>query len=478
MTSGLTREEYGAFDGVGLARLIRSGEVTAAEVLAAARDAIDAVEPMLNALAFPRRDEPLDYDEAGPLGGVPFLLKDVGPYAEGFPYSVGSRFFEGRIAPHDAEIMSRFRAAGLATLGSTATPEFAFSFDTTTRRNGATNNPWDLSRGVGGSSGGAAALVAAGAVPIAHATDGAGSIRVPAAFCGLVGLKPTRGRTPIDVEGLSGLAAEFAVTRTVRDSAVLLDAIAGPQATAKYRIEAPQSRYSEALNAPVRPLRIALQTETWSGVPVETQMVRAAQETAAHFEAMGHSVELIGPAFSAEHILRVFTMTAVLHIGAMLDSAEIEPTPELIESTSYRLWTEAAQMNALMVGRGFEAFNDVCRQAGEFFESYDVLITPTAARTAMPHGTHNFDAPGHTVESWHELLFEACPFTAPFNIGGQPAISVPVAQGDDGLPIGVQLIAEYGRDDLVLQLASQLEEAIPWSARKPTVHACNTEPQH
>lgn len=471
MTDALSPEEYASYDATGLAELIGSGEVTGAEAAAAARRAIERVEPAVNGLAFPLLDEPLAHDPTGPLGGVPFLLKDLGPYAEGFPFSSGSRFFEGSVATQDADIMRRFRTAGLATLGSTATPEFAFSFDTTTRRNGATNNPWDLGRGVGGSSGGAAALVAAGAVPIAHATDGAGSTRVPAAFCGLVGLKPTRGRTPVDVEGLFGLAAESGVTRTVRDSAALLDAIAGPQATAKYRIPAPSGPYVAALGRPVAPLRIAVQTDDWGSATVDPEIVRATLETAALLEAMGHRVETARPDFDPEQILRVFTMTAVLSIGTMLDSSPAEPTPELLEATSYRLWREAAEWNALDVGHGFEALNETCRRAGAFFESYDLLVTPTAARTAMPHGTHDFDAPGHTVESWHEILFSACPFTGPFNIGGQPAISLPMGESSEGLPIGVQLVAEYGRDDLLLQLAARLEEARPWAGRRPAVHA-------
>jgi amidase len=470
MADALSLEEYGSHDGIGLAALIRSGEVSEAEAADAARRAVEHVEPAVNGLAFPLLDEPLAHDSAGPLGGVPFLLKDLGPYAEGFPFSSGSRFFEGAVADADADIMRRFRAAGLATLGSTATPEFAFSFDTTTRRNGATNNPWNPERGVGGSSGGSAALVAAGAVPIAHATDGAGSTRVPAAFCGLVGLKPTRGRTPVDVEGLFGLAAESAVTRTVRDSAALLDAIAGPQATAKYRIAAPGGSYLDALAEAPGPLRIAVHTGSWSGGPVDPEVARAAEETAALLESMGHRVEAAGPVFDAERILRAFTMTAVLSIGTMLDSASNEPTPELIEATSYRLWEESRQWSAREVGHGFEALNETCRAAGAFFERYDVLVTPTAARTAMPHGTHDFDAPGHTVESWHEILFEACPFTGPFNIGGQPAISVPMAVSGEGLPIGVQLVAEYGRDDRVLRLAAQLEQARPWAGRAPRVH--------
>jgi len=252
--------EYADLDAVALAALVRQGEVTPAELAATAREAVESVNGQLNALAFPLYGEPLDCAPDGPFAGVPFLIKDTG-VAGGVAVSVGSRFLEGRVVPGDADIMARFRAAGLAAIGCTAVPELAISFATESVRGGITRNPRDLARGTGGSSGGAAALVAARAVPMAHGNDGAGSIRVPAAACGLVGLKPTRGRTPAtpaESEGLYGLTYEFALTRSLRDCAALLDAVHGPGLGAKYEIAGPARPYARELGQGPGRLRVGV----------------------------------------------------------------------------------------------------------------------------------------------------------------------------------------------------------------------------
>lgn len=234
--------EYAQYDAVGLSDLVRSNEIAAAEIETVARRALEVADAELNGLASPLLSPALNRAEDGPFAGVPFLIKDSGPMAEGVPFSIGSRSLEGLVAGHDTELMRRFRAAGLVTLGLTTVPEMAISFATESVKHGPTRNPWAVQRGVGGSSGGSAALVAAGAVPIAHANDGAGSVRIPAACCGLVGLKPSRGRTPCGPdagEALFGVACEFALTRTVRDAAHLLDAIEGAGVGDKYTAPPP-----------------------------------------------------------------------------------------------------------------------------------------------------------------------------------------------------------------------------------------------
>ena len=278
-------DEYSALDAVGLRDLLRAGDVSEAELVAAAREAIGAVDGTLNALAMPLFDAPLDHAADGPFAGVPFVIKNSGPVAEGVPFTMGSDLFEGAVAPCDLEIMRRFRAAGLATLGVTNVPEMVISFATESRRHGITRNPWDPERGAGGSSGGSAALVAAGCVPMAHGNDGAGSIRIPASCCGLVGLKPSRGRTPAgphETELLFGMAYEFALARTVRDVAHLLDAVQGAGLGDKVMAIPPVRPYADEVGAPPPRLRVALATTAFSGVPVDPECAGAAQAVAAH----------------------------------------------------------------------------------------------------------------------------------------------------------------------------------------------------
>ena len=266
MTLGL--EEYAACDAVGLRALITAREVTAAEVETVARCGLDAANTRVNGLAAPPFTPALEHASDGPLGGVPFLIKDFGPMAKGVPFFCGSRGVPGIRPDHDSDLMTRVRAAGLVTLGLTTAPEFGVSFSTEPRRTGPTRNPWDLERGVGGSSGGSAALVAAGAVPIAHGSDGAGSLRIPASCCGLVGLKPSRGRTPAGPdtgEPLFGLTEQFALTRSVRDAAHFLDAVHGPAAGDKYTAPPPARPYAAELGAEPGRLRVAVTTRAWTG---------------------------------------------------------------------------------------------------------------------------------------------------------------------------------------------------------------------
>ncbi|GCD88626.1 amidase [Nocardioides sp. LS1] len=469
----LSMAEYSEYDGRGLAEVIASGQTSEAEVVDVARAAIESVNSDLNALAHPLFETPLEHRGSGPFLGVPFLIKDVGPYAAGVPFSVGSMFFEGAVAAQDHELMRRFRDAGLVAIGTSAVPEMAISFATESRRLGPTRNPWDLRRGVGGSSGGAAALVAAGAVPVAHANDGAGSIRVPAAFCGLVGLKPTRGRTPTDVETMFGIGYEFALTRTVRDAAYLLDCVEGPQPTAKYQIARPAVSYAEAVDKAMPTLRVGLMTQAWSGVEVDPECAAAAVAVAQELERMGHQVEEVAPSVDPAKLLRAYRSLTTVALAATLASYPREPSDDLLEAVSMSLWREAHELNAVEIGLGIAAFDDVCRAAGTFFEEYDLLVTPTTARTAIPHGTLTYDSPDHSVETWLASIFEVAPFTAAFNIAGQPAVSLPIAHSGDELPIGVQLVAGYGREDRLLQAAAVLEQTMPWRNRRPTVHVAS-----
>ncbi|MEU8380240.1 amidase [Streptosporangium sp. NPDC048865] len=461
--------EYAKYDAVGLRELIGSGEVTAEEVEAVARRALDAANAEVNGLALPLFSPALDHAEDGPLAGVPFLIKDHGPVAEGVPFFLGSRSLPGIVSRHDSDLMARFRAAGLVTLGLTTVPELAISFSTESVKHGPTRNPWDLGRGVGGSSGGAAALVAAGAVPLAHGGDGAGSIRIPASCCGLVGLKPSRGRVPCGPdlgEPMLGMAYEFGLTRTVRDAAHLLDAVQGPGVGDKYTAPPPRGRYADELGIAPGPLRVAVTTGAWSGAVVDGEVAEAAVRAGRVLEETGHTVVDARPDVDWDDVMRS-TVAEAVAIASPLLMAPRRPDPAMLEAVSRRLLQVAAEYSALDMMAAFGAQNRVTRSVGAFFTEYDLLVTPTLGRLPAPHGTLRYDDPGHTLTSWLTSIFDYGPFTMVFNISGQPAISLPLGHGDGGLPIGVQLVAPYGREDLLFRVAAQLEEAMPWKDRTP-----------
>ena len=461
-------DEYAQHDAVGLRELMRAGAVTPEEVQLVARQALEAANAELNALALPLFPSALEHAADGPLGGVPFLIKDV-PMARGVPFCVGSRSLEGLVAQHDSDVMIRFRAAGLATLGVTTVPEFAISFSTESVKHGPTRNPWDRERGVGGSSGGAAALVAAAAVPLAHGIDGAGSLRVPASCCGLVGLKPSRGRTPCGPdtgEAGFGTSYEFGLTRTVRDAACLLDATHGPAVGDKYTAPPPAGLYADELERVPAPLRVACTTRAWSGVPVDGEVADAVNRTARTLEAMGHVVSEASPAIDWEAVVDSY-VGAMIAIAAPYLMAPRPPQASKLEAVSRQILDEAKQLSALDLVSALDAHNRVTRSVGAFFGTYDLLVTPTLGQPPAPHGTLRYDDPAHTTRSWLESMFAYGPFTAVFNISGQPAISLPLGHSHSGLPIGVQIVAPYGREDLLFQIAAQLEQAMPWKDRTP-----------
>ncbi|GAA0673776.1 amidase family protein [Kitasatospora atroaurantiaca] len=447
--------------------------MSAAEVEALARRALEYADAELNALTLPPFEPALDHEPDGPLGGVPFLVKDSGPFARGVPFALGSRSIRGAAAVADHDLMARFRAAGLVTLGQTTAPELGLSFSTESVRYGPTRNPWALDRGVGGSSGGSAALVAAGAVPLAHGNDGAGSLRIPASCCGLVGLKPSRGRTPCGpLVGESGFGhtVEFGLTRTVRDAAHLLDAVAAPTVGDKYTAPPPSRPYADELRADPGRLRVALTTEAWSGTAVDAQVAEVAVSVGKVLEWIGHTVTEASPAVDSESVVEA-SMLPVVAAGAAMLRAPRRPDRSLLEAVSQKVLAETEAFTAVDVMAAIDAQHRVTRPVGLFFTRHDLLVTPTLGRLPAPHGTLDYDDPGHTVRSWLRRIFAYGPFTAPFNVSGHPAISLPLGQSREGLPIGVQLVAAHGREDLLLRVAAQLEQAVPWKDRQPSIYA-------
>ena len=470
-------DDYGACDATELSRLIGAGEVSASEVRQAALRAIEAVEPRLNAVVGGPYEDATAADD-GPLGGVPFAAKDTLPEA-GRPLGFGSRLLDGFVARRDATLAERFRAAGLVSLVRSATPEFAFNIDTAPAVHGPTRNPWNPEHGPGGSSGGAAALVASRAVPIAHANDGGGSIRIPAAWCGLVGLKPSRGRVPLGPavgEAVGGFAHEFALTRSVRDAALLLDAVNGPAAGDRYYVERPATPFAAALEHEPGRLRVAVHTRSFFGVET-TPDVRAAVLAAADaLEGLGHHVEEACPAI-ADDALRECVTTVwsvdLAELAATFERATGRAAgPGVVEAASWACICHGRELTALDFQAAGRLVNSTARRWGRFLDDFDVFVCPTAPTAAPASGTPDQDdARIDTAEAWTDLVFSQVPFTPIANLTGQPSISLPLGETGDALPLGVMLTAQTLREDRLLQVAAQLERALPWRHRRPPITA-------
>jgi amidase len=468
--------EYTEYDGLGLAALVRSKEVSADEVLEAAIGRIEALNPTLNAVVARAYDAaraaaPNGSDDA-PFVGVPFLLKDLGGAQAGVPMSAGSRFFAHAPAPVDAETVVRYKRAGLRILGRTNTPEFGLNASTEPVLFGPTRNPWDLSRSSGGSSGGSAAAVAARMVPLAHASDGGGSIRIPASCCGLFGMKTTRNRlsyAPYAGEGLAGCSVEHVVSRSVRDSAAALDATAGPAVGDPYYPPPPARPFLEEVGAPPARLRIALTTEAFGGSPVDPDCVAAAEAAASLCEELGHHVERAAPAYDVagldETYNLVFAINAAANIRLRARALGLTLDAGGFERVTWSMVQSADRVSAPDYVQMLNRLHAISRRIQAFFETYDMLLTPTLAEPPVELGVLDMmseDTAAYTARLWRYM-----PFTYPFNVTGQPAMSVPLAWNDAGLPIGVQFVGRYGDEATLFRLAGQLEQARPWADRRP-----------
>ena len=468
--------EYAAYDGLGLAKLIRRREVRADEVLEAAIERIEAQNPALNAVVTRTYDEARAALERAPAGGAfagaPFLLKDLGGAQGGVRLTGGSRFFEDAVAPFDAEIVRRYRAAGLAILGRTNTPELGLSATTEPVLFGPCRNPWHRGHTSGGSSGGSAAAVAAGMVPLAHASDGGGSIRIPAACCGLFGLKPTRGRNsmaPYAGESLAGCAVEHVVSRSVRDSAAALDATCGPAPGDPYFAPPPARPYLEEVGADPGRLRIAIATRAFNGAPVTRECAEAAQQCAALCADLGHEVEEAAPdydGYGLDHTYdRVFAVGAAANVRIRAELMKRTFDPSRFERVTLAMLERASAIGAAEYVQLVHRLHAVSRQIAAFFATYDLLLTPALAEPPVRLGV--LDMMSEDLDAYALRLWRFTPFTYVFNVTGQPAMSVPFSWNGDGLPIGVQVVGRYGDEASLFRLAAQLEQARPWAERRP-----------
>ena len=472
--------EYTAHDGLALADLVARGEVTPAELAATARAAIDEVNPRLNAVIGridAVADEALTRGPKGaPFSGVPFLIKDIGMHYAGIPHEMGSRFTEGFVFPHDTELAVRFKKAGLVTLARTNTPEFGCNASTEPVSKGPTRNPWNPAHSTGGSSGGSAAAVAAGVVPFAHANDGGGSIRIPAANCGLVGLKPSRGRMPSGPDSddlIFGMGAELVVSRTVRDTAAVLDATHGPDVGARIMLPGPVAPYSQLITRPPARLKIAYALESPDGaVPMHPDCRAGVERTAKLLHDLGHIVEEASPSFDHEAACLNFLDLAAAYfgggIGVIQQLTGRVPSRENLEATTLAIYEYGRQLSAFGLASAFARINALSRVMGAFFTTYDLWLTPTLAVPPVKLGVMNATAEMGAA-AWITSILSLAPFTAPFNATGQPAISLPLHQSADGLPIGMHFVGRLGDEAILLQIARQLEEAAPWAGRRPGI---------
>ncbi|MFF3645269.1 amidase [Streptomyces sp. NPDC002564] len=480
--------EYVRYDAVGLAELVAKGEVTPGELEAAAHEAVDAVNPHVNAVVETWQggeDRAGAGDGAGPgggpLAGVPFLIKDIGVAMKGRRTELGSRLAAGHVAPADSALMTRFRRAGLVTIGRTATPELAYGITTEPVLHGATRNPWDAGRSAGGSSGGAGAAVAAGMVPVAHGTDAAGSLRIPAACNGLFALKPTRGRVsmgPDADEVFSGLAVQGGISRTVRDSAVLLDRISGPEPGDPYVAQRPTRPYAEEVVRHPGSLRIGVLAEAWGGRRTSAPVAGALSRTVSLLESLGHRVTEtevdLGIDWDAFVAANAVVWTA--HVAATVDQLAAASGRPVDASTLEPVTLAGHRYGQRISGPRFIAAldvrNRVARSLARFFGAYDVLLTPTLPELPVPLGADARSAETLDGHGWLRHILDRSPFTAPFNVAGTPAMSVPATPDErTGLPIGMQFAAGHGREDLLFRLAGQLEQASPWADRTPRIWA-------
>jgi amidase len=469
--------EYASFDGLALGRMVRERKITPAELMEAAIARAEKLNGKLNAIVFK------DYARAlasardrkagsAPFEGVPMLLKDIMGDCAGMPTRSACAFLPTAPMQADSEVVARYKRAGFIPFAKTNAPELGIPPVTESRLYGPAHNPWNLERTPGGSSGGSAAAVAAGIVPVAHGNDGGGSIRIPAACCGLVGLKPTRGRislAPNLGDILGGFVVEHVLSRTVRDSAAALDATAGAMPGDPYFPPAPARPYLQELSAPPKRLRIAFSTQNPLGGAIHPDCVEATRQAARLCAELGHEVDEVAPQINYEMLAQFFDTVYAAGVALSIEGAKLmtgaEPTPDKFETFTWNMYQQGTRVSAPQYLIAQVMLQQASRQFAAFFESHDLFLTPTLGQLPLRIGAIDFMSPRTTLLDQTLTDFAAaCPV---YNISGQPAISLPLHWNREGLPIGVMFGARYGDEATLIALAGQLEQARPWISRKP-----------
>ena len=489
-------KDYANYDAIGLAQLVKKKDISASELLDTAIAHAEKENPAINAIITKLYE--FGHEQIaqglpdGPFSGVPFLLKDLLGSLEGTPMSNGSACYRGSISPSDSELVKRYKSSGVVIFGKTNTPEFGLMGITEPKAFGPTKNPWNLKHTPGGSSGGSGAAIAAGIVPMASGGDGGGSIRIPAACCGLFGLKPSRGRTPTGPyysEFWDGAAAEHVLTRSVRDSAAMLDVTSGPDGSTPYPVRK-ESGYLECLATPVRPLKIAYSVHSFFDRPVTDDAVKAVQHTVQLLESLGHTVEGVQPYINADDLTDSYLTMYYGHVAADMEfAAKILNTNFSnldVEDTTKLMGYIGKKISAEQFVSAKRRWNDFSQSMHALHQEYDLLLTPTLGSEPVPIGEFDLsivDKIGTKIVNafgLQKLLLksgitkklalenlEKLPFTQLANLTGQPAMSVPLFWTESGLPLGSQFIAPMGDEKTLLQLAKQLEQAQPWFDKTP-----------
>jgi amidase/6-aminohexanoate-cyclic-dimer hydrolase len=470
--------EYDKYDALGLAELIAKKQITPTELLNAVRQRVEALNPKLNAfcyLFFDKAEEQIKNGLGdGPFRGVPFALKDLGQYLKGTITSVGSRVWKDQVADYDSTLVTRYKQAGLVIFGKTASPELGLTTTTESVLYGQTHNPWNLERTSGGSSGGASSAVAARILPMAHASDGGGSIRIPASCCGLFGLKPTRGRVPMgpaQFEGWNGLSAHHAVTISVRDSAALLDISSGAELGSPYHPPPQQRPFLKEVGVDPGKLRIALITDSPAGTPVDAECKRAAADAAKHCESLGHKVEEAKWPMDAQVMRGAFLTIINVSVARVLDDAAKTlgraVTDKDVEPVTWSMAQQGRNTNVIAYSRAIATIHQVGLAMAKFQQTYDVILNPTLGKPPAPLGVLSLSP--KDMQTFTKEITEFSPFTAVYNVTGQPSMSAPLHWSADGLPVGVMFSARFGDEATLFRLGAQLEKAKPWAGRRPRI---------
>jgi amidase len=472
--------ELAHLDAIAQAELVRTRQVQPLELVEAAIDRIERVNPALNAVVTPMFDEARRAAAGklpeGPFRGVPYLLKDLLAAYAGVRMTAGSAFLRDFVPGHDTELVARLKRAGLVVAGKTNTPEFGILPTTEPRLFGPARNPWNTGRTTGGSSGGSAAAVAARLVPMSHANDGGGSIRIPASCCGVFGLKPTRARVPLGPEVgdvMGGLVVEHAVTLSVRDCAALLDATAGPGVGDPYWAPLPERPFAQEVGRETGKLRIAFTTAAPTGAKIAADCASAVREVAELCAGLGHEVEEAAPQLDAQLMIQAFLTIWAAGCAWSLDGLGLltgrAATAEDVEPLTWTLCEMGRKSSGSAYLLAQTVLQRVAREVGRFMTRYDAFLTPTLSEPPLPLGS--FESPPEDPMRAFWRAVEFVPFTPLANVTGQPAMSVPLVWNSQGLPIGVHFFGRYGDEATLFRLAAQLEAARPWAIRRPAVCA-------
>lgn len=468
--------DYVSHDAMSLAQLVADRQVSPSELLEEAITRASEQDQRLNFIA----QELYDYGRArieeglpdGPFRGVPFLEKDLHMHIPGKRSGQGSRLYADYRPDVRSELVARHESAGLVIFGKTTTPEFGLTGTTESFAEGPTRNPWDLERSSGGSSGGAAAAVAAGVIPLAHASDGGGSIRIPASACGLFGLKPSRGRVPmgpIRTEGWGGNSTNGAVSRSVRDTAALLDATHGLEPGSRYSAPEPDGTFLSQVTREPGKLRIALMLSPISGAPVDPEIVEATKGAARLCERLGHIVEEAGPKVDAAAMgdanFALISTALASDLGAFAEATGQTLGPDTLEPITLGFVEYGKQVPGTAVAKAHGTIQEIAVSVAQFMDDYDVILSPVLADNTAKLGVHDLNHADFSA--WGQSVGAYVPFTGLFNTTGQPSMSVPLATSAGGLPIGIMFTGRYGDEQTLLRLAGQLERAAPWFDRLP-----------